>query len=140
MEILTNVLVLVHLIGMAGIVGGWISLRARRVESGMGLSVVVWGARFQILSGLALVGIHESQGHALNHAKVGVKLAVALACAAAAEMAAAKARRAPTTATSSITPGCSASSTLRLPRCGRPRARTPRKTVACVAPAVPGAS
>ncbi|HRC41374.1 hypothetical protein [Nostocoides sp.] len=93
MEILTNVLVLVHLIGMAGIVGGWISLRARRVESGMGLSVVVWGARFQILSGLALVGIHESQGHALNHAKVGVKLAVALACAAAAEMAAAKARK-----------------------------------------------
>lgn len=93
MDILTNVLVLVHLIGMACIVGGWISLRARRVESGMGLSVVVWGARFQVLTGLALVGIKESQGDSLNHAKIGVKLAVALACAATAEMAAAKARK-----------------------------------------------
>lgn len=93
MEILINVLVLVHLIGMACIVGGWIALRARGVESGRGLSVVVWGARFQILTGLALVGIHESQNDPLNHAKVGVKLTVALACAAAAEMAAAKARK-----------------------------------------------
>lgn len=93
MDILTNVLVLTHLIGMACIVGGWISLRARRVESGMGLSVVVWGARLQILTGLALVGIHESQGNPLNHAKVAVKLLIALGCAAAAEMAAAKARK-----------------------------------------------
>ena len=93
MEILTNVLVLIHLIGMACIVGGWISLRARRVESGAGLSVVVWGARFQILTGLALVGIHESQKDPLNHTKVGVKLLISLACAAAAEMAAAKARK-----------------------------------------------
>lgn len=93
MEILLNVLVLTHLIGMACIVGGWISLRARRVESGMGVSVVVWGARFQLLTGLALVGIHESRGDALNHAKIAVKLLIALACAGAAEMAAAKARK-----------------------------------------------
>ena len=93
MEVLTNALVLVHLIGMACIVGGWISLRVRGVESGRGLSVVVWGARFQILTGLALVGIHESQKDPLNHAKIGVKLAIALACAACAEMAAARARR-----------------------------------------------
>jgi len=93
MEILINILVLTHLMGMACIVGGWISLRARGVESGMGLSVVVWGARFQVLTGLALVGIHESQKDPLNHAKVGVKLVVAIACAAAAEMAAAKARK-----------------------------------------------
>lgn len=93
MEIVTNLLVLVHLIGMAAIVGGWISLRVRGVESGRGLSVVVWGARFQILTGLALVGIHESQKDPLNHAKIGVKLAIALACAACAEMAAARARR-----------------------------------------------
>ena len=93
MEILTNVLVLIHLIGMAAIVGGWISLRVRGVESGRGLSVVVWGARFQILTGLALVGIHESQKDPLNHAKIGVKLTIALACAACAEMSAARARR-----------------------------------------------
>lgn len=93
MDIVTNLLVLVHLIGMACIVGGWISLRARGVESGAGLTVVVWGARFQLLTGLALVGIHESQKDPLNHAKIGVKLAVAIACAACAEMAAARARR-----------------------------------------------
>ncbi|MBK6887993.1 MAG: hypothetical protein IPH03_17115 [Tetrasphaera sp.] len=93
MEFLTNALVLAHLVGMACIVGGWISLRARGVESGAGLSVVVWGARFQLLTGLALVGIHESQKDPLNHAKIGVKLAVAVACSACAEMAAARARR-----------------------------------------------
>lgn len=93
MDIVTNLLVLVHLIGMACIVGGWISLRARRVESGMGLTVVVWGARFQVLTGLALVGIHEANKDPLNHAKIGVKLAIALACAMCAEMAAARARR-----------------------------------------------
>ena len=85
MDIVTNLLVLVHLIGMACIVGGWISLRARRVESGMGLTVVV--------TGLALVGIHEANKDPLNHAKIGVKLAIALACAMCAEMAAARARR-----------------------------------------------
>ncbi len=93
MDVLTNVLVLIHLLGMACIVGGWVSLRARRAESGAGLSVVVWGARFQLLTGLALVGIHESQKDPLNHAKIGVKLVVALACAACAEMGAARARR-----------------------------------------------
>jgi hypothetical protein len=93
MDFLTNALVLAHVVGMACIVGGWISLRARGVESGAGLSVVVWGARFQLLTGLALVGIHESQKDPLNHAKIGVKLAVAVACSACAEMAAARARR-----------------------------------------------
>lgn len=93
MEVVQNVLVLTHLIGMAGIVGGWISLRARGVESGRGLSVVVWGARAQILTGLILVALKEAQDQPINHAKIGVKLTVALACSVAAEMAAARARR-----------------------------------------------
>ncbi|MEI2778640.1 MAG: hypothetical protein V9G19_22270 [Tetrasphaera sp.] len=93
MEVVQNALVLAHLIGMACIVGGWISLRARGVESGRGLSVVVWGARVQILTGLVIVALKESQDQPLNHAKIGVKLAVALACGACAEMAAARARR-----------------------------------------------
>ena len=93
MEILKNVLVLVHMVGMACIIGGWLSLRARSVGSGPGLSLVVWGARFQILTGVALVGILESLDEPINHAKIGLKLAVALAVAASAEMAAARARR-----------------------------------------------
>ncbi len=94
MEIVEHVLVLAHLIGMACIVGGWISLRVRSVESGPGLAVVVWGARLQLLTGLALVGLLEALDKDVDHAKVGMKLAIALAVVACAEMASARSRRA----------------------------------------------
>ena len=39
---------------------------------------MVWGARLQLLSGLAMVGVAESQHWSLDHTWVAVKLVIAL--------------------------------------------------------------
>lgn len=77
MDLLYDVIVFVHLVGMAAVVGSWLSvLRAPRIVPGM-----VHGALTQVVTGLALVGLRESDvvdDEPLNHAKIGVKLSVAL--------------------------------------------------------------
>jgi hypothetical protein len=80
-----DLLVLAHLLGMAAIVGGWLAvLRAPKV-----LPAQVWGARAQVVTGLAMVGLAESGAvtldQPLDHAKVAVKLVVAIVVAGAAE-------------------------------------------------------
>ena len=78
MELVYDLLVVLHLVGMAIIVGGWIAVvRAPRLLPGM------WhGALTQLVTGIALVGLWESgaAGPSVdpNHAKIGVKLLVAL--------------------------------------------------------------
>ena len=56
MDVVRYLLIVVHLLGMAAIVGGWLAvLREPRV-----LASMVNGARVQFLSGLLLWGILES--------------------------------------------------------------------------------
>ena len=88
MEILENVLVLAHLLGMAAIVGS-----AVFVARGVATPALLWGARAQLVTGLLLVGLAEAGDDPVNSAKVGVKLVVAVAVVACAEIAAAKERK-----------------------------------------------
>ncbi len=89
MDLLEHVFVLLHLLGMAAIVGGWVAVRR-----GAGpIAPVLWGARAQLLTGLVLVGILESGTEGINHAKIGVKLLVAVVVAGCAEMAAGRERK-----------------------------------------------
>ena len=72
MDVLHKVLVALHLLGMAAVVGGWIAVRSARTVT----PVVVWGARAQLVTGLLLVGFasrtrpttrgqqHEDRGQA----------------------------------------------------------------------------
>ncbi len=89
MDVAENIFVLLHLLGMAAIVGGWVAVR----RGGGSLAPVVWGARAQLLTGLVLVGILESGDEPVNHAKIGVKLLVAIVVAGCAEVASARQRR-----------------------------------------------
>ncbi len=78
MDFVYDLLVVAHLLGMAAIIGGWLTvLRAPRV-----LPAQVWGARAQLITGLALVGLAESGAvtldEPLDHAKVAVKLVAAI--------------------------------------------------------------
>ena len=78
MEIVYNLVVVLHLVGMAIIVGGYLAVvRAPKLLPGM-----CHGALTQLVTGLALVGMRESGAvdgeEPLNHAKIGVKLVVAL--------------------------------------------------------------
>lgn len=79
-QLSAHLLVFLHLLGMAVLVGGFsaqLSARPRRVTPGQ------WhGALLSLLSGLALVGLYEAVptlGETVNHAKVGVKLLIAVA-------------------------------------------------------------
>ncbi len=95
MSVAISVLVVLHLLGAAAIIGPWLAA-PRRPRIAMAM---VWGARAQLVTGLVLVGLHEMStdpAEALNHVKIGVKLLVALACAACAEIARARQARAET--------------------------------------------
>ncbi|MDN4486796.1 hypothetical protein QQX10_01310 [Demequina sp. SYSU T00039] len=83
MTVLRIVLLIVHFVGLAAILGPFLDqLRARskRITTAM-----VWGARAQIVTGLALVGVAYASDHEPDHVKIAFKLVIALAVAGVAE-------------------------------------------------------
>ncbi len=88
MEFVEHAVVLLHLLGMAAIIGS-----AVFVARGRATAALVWGARAQLVTGIILVGLLEMGGEEVDHVKIGVKLLVAIAVAACAEIAAAAARK-----------------------------------------------
>ena len=75
MKLFNEIIVVVHLLGMAAIVGGWLAVRhdLRIVPS------ILWGARAQLVTGLILAGVASmDKEDPPNNAKLGVKLLVAL--------------------------------------------------------------
>lgn len=90
MDFVNALLVALHLLGMAAIVGGWFAVRTGRE---LFPSSIVWGARAQVLTGIILVGLAEMDGSALNYAKIAVKLVIALVVAAMAEIGYANSRK-----------------------------------------------
>ncbi len=86
-----SALALAHWVGLGCIVFGYVLSINKDVIS----NVMVWGARIQLLIGLALVGVAEMGGSAaaLNHAKIGTKLVVAFAVVAMCEIARSRAIR-----------------------------------------------
>lgn len=75
--------VVLHFLGMASILAGWLAVR---LGAAKGTTVMVWGARIQLVLGIILVGLLEFAGADVNMAKIGVKLAVALGAVACAEI------------------------------------------------------
>lgn len=101
MDVVYQVVVYTHVLGLAALVGGYFAVLAaargngRRSGSLVPSVVMVWGARAQILTGLTLVGLAEAVlDYELNHVKIGVKLLLALVAVAFVESGAAQARRA----------------------------------------------
>lgn len=94
MDFIYNLTVVAHMLGLAALVGGYLVAMTRSAEGLVPNTVMVWGARVQLLTGLILVGIAEGALDAeVNQMKIGVKLVVAIAVAALTEIAAAKARK-----------------------------------------------
>ncbi len=81
MDIVHRLLVVLHFIGMAGVIGGALTQLSSTRKTV--LPAMLWGARAQIITGILLVGISEPN---VNHAKVGLKLLIALAVTALYEM------------------------------------------------------
>lgn len=78
MEIVYKLVVLLHFIGMAGVVGGFLAnAKAPKIVPAM------WhGALTQLVTGFALAGMASAEvGHSgdVNHTKIGIKCMVTLA-------------------------------------------------------------
>ncbi len=74
MEILREILLSLHLIGMAIIVGGYFTvIRSPRVLPGM-----LHASYLQLVTGLLLVAVAEMGDDEVNHVKIGIKLVVAI--------------------------------------------------------------
>ena len=79
MDALHLILYIGHMLAMLAIVVG-------PAIAGRGHLIQVWGARIQLLLGLALTGLAEAGDDPVNHAKIGTKLVVMLAVLACAEI------------------------------------------------------
>ena len=77
MDFLRYTLLTLHILGAAAIVGP--AFEQLRADTKRITTVMVWGARAQILTGLALVGVAYASDHEPDNVKIAVKLLIALA-------------------------------------------------------------
>lgn len=76
MEILRDILVFLHFIGLAALFGGlFVQIKSDpRIVN----NAVIHGVLTQLVTGLLLVGVLEGMDDEVNNAKIGVKLLVTL--------------------------------------------------------------
>lgn len=77
MEIAISLVLILHFIGLAGIIGGWLStIKAPHVNK-----AILHGAILQVVTGILLTGMREMQDGAdpMNHMKIGIKLVILIA-------------------------------------------------------------
>ena len=91
LEIVRLVLLAVHVLGLAAIVGAFfVQLRAK---DGFATGVVLAGAITQLVTGLALVGVRQASDLGVNNIKIAVKLGIAVVVLVAAIVAHVQSRR-----------------------------------------------
>jgi hypothetical protein len=77
MEILINVFVGLHILGIAALLGGFLfQMKALRAGEARVLPGMLHGALTMLVTGVAMVGIKQADGMAVNNPKIAVKLAL----------------------------------------------------------------
>ncbi|MCB5165877.1 hypothetical protein LG634_13660 [Streptomyces bambusae] len=77
MDVLINVFVGLHIVGIASLLGGFLmQMKAMGAGTARFVPGMLHGALTMLITGMALVGFHEMQDDAVNNIKIGVKLAV----------------------------------------------------------------
>ncbi|WP_236240366.1 hypothetical protein [Streptomyces sp. CC228A] len=77
MDVLINVFVALHIIGIGALLGGFLTqMKAMGAGTARMVPAMLHGALTMLVTGVALVGLREAQGADLNHVKIGIKLAV----------------------------------------------------------------
>ncbi|WP_101650576.1 hypothetical protein [Brevibacterium ihuae] len=80
MEILKNVILVLHFIGIASLLGGVImQSRAMREAQARIVAPIMHGAWTMLITGVLLVGLQYPIGNEVNNTKITVKLLVLLA-------------------------------------------------------------
>ncbi|GAA2505053.1 hypothetical protein ACFW9F_20095 [Streptomyces sp. NPDC059506] len=77
MNVLINIFVVLHFIGIASLLGGFLT-QMKSIGAGTARMVpaMFHGALTMLVTGLALVGLNEADGATLNHVKIGIKLLI----------------------------------------------------------------
>ncbi|MER6628145.1 hypothetical protein ABT301_07880 [Streptomyces sp. NPDC000987] len=77
MDVLIHLFLGLHIIGIASLLGGFLTqMKVMGQGAARFVPAMLHGALTMLITGVALVGIHEAQGHEINNIKIGVKLAV----------------------------------------------------------------
>ncbi|MEV6650404.1 hypothetical protein [Streptomyces sp. NPDC051219] len=77
MDVLINVFVGLHIIGIASLLGGFLTqMKAMGEGTARFTPAMLHGALTMLVTGVALVGLNQADGQTVNNLKVGIKLAV----------------------------------------------------------------
>ncbi|MFE5404153.1 hypothetical protein ACFQ9Z_22950 [Streptomyces sp. NPDC056580] len=77
MDVLIHLFVGLHIIGIAALLGGFLTqMKAMGQGTARFVPGMLHGAFTMLVTGVALVGLNEADGHHVNTVKIGVKLAL----------------------------------------------------------------
>ncbi|MBB1246948.1 hypothetical protein GL263_25875 [Streptomyces durbertensis] len=77
MDVVINIFVALHIIGIAALLGGFFAqMKSLRTGEGRMTPGMLHGAFTMLATGIILVGLNEADGGDLNHVKIGIKTAV----------------------------------------------------------------
>ncbi|MFF2651006.1 hypothetical protein [Streptomyces sp. NPDC058045] len=77
MDVLLHLFVGLHIIGIASLLGGFLTqMKAMGQGAARFVPAMLHGALTMLVTGIALVGINESQRYGLDHVKIGLKLLI----------------------------------------------------------------
>ncbi|MCM2389403.1 hypothetical protein [Streptomyces albipurpureus] len=77
MEALINVFVALHIIGIASLLGGFLTqMKAISAGTARFTPAMLHGALTMLVTGVALVGLNQADDQTVNNIKIGVKMAV----------------------------------------------------------------
>ncbi|MCL6297444.1 hypothetical protein ACFXN2_15940 [Streptomyces kronopolitis] len=77
MDVVTNLFVGLHIIGIASLLGGFLTqMKAMGAGTARFVPAMLHGALTMLITGVALVGLNQAQGHDINTLKIGIKMAV----------------------------------------------------------------
>lgn len=77
MDVVINIFVALHIIGIASLLGGFLTqMKAMGAGTARFVPAMLHGALTMLVTGIVMVGLNQMQGHSLNNIKIGVKMAV----------------------------------------------------------------
>ncbi|NEB36968.1 hypothetical protein [Streptomyces sp. SID14515] len=77
MDVLINVFVALHIIGIASLLGGFLTqMKAMGEGTARFGPAMLHGALTMLVTGIALVGLNQADDQTVNNVKIGIKLAL----------------------------------------------------------------
>ncbi|MFE7807165.1 hypothetical protein ACFU51_21365 [Streptomyces sp. NPDC057430] len=77
MDVLINVFVALHIIGIASLLGGFLTqMKVMGAGTARFTPAMLHGALTMLVTGIALVGLNQADDQSVNNVKIGIKMAV----------------------------------------------------------------